>query len=466
MLELRIPPSRRERNPLLSEAGWQMFRYIHGHPDAPRWNYEVGDRLLARDIPGVASFRKQIAAQRPQFSEGPPEWLISWVERLRDRVPLFRQRLPEGFHIRRDWHYIDTLSREDIAQHIERLVPLDADLSRLIVYETNGTSTGHSLDVPNHPAAVALNHPLLEYALAQHQVFPAFNDRQVACINVGAEARTVIFPNVFAVWNNAGFAKVNLHASTWEPERARRFFASLAPEFLTGDPVAFNELARWGIDYRPKAMVSTATILSGELKTQLEVKYGCPLIDFYSTTETGPIAYANPEGNGFSQLAPDIHIEILDDDGFPVPPGALGEITLSGGRNPFLPLLRYRTGDFARLQPKGTRLDPAPRLLDLHAREPVLFRAASGALVHPLDIAYALRTQLWVQHELHQRVDRSLTLRIRPGLGSRIDREALHEELAQLFGKLPIEISEDPHLGENRPGGKMIAYRSEISPTF
>jgi len=464
MGDLGIPASRRERNPLIDEDGWRMLCFIREHSDAPRWNYRVGDRLLAQDLPAVDAFRRRIGEQRPRWSAEPPAWLVDWVRALRERVPLFHQRLPLGFDPRRGWAYLPTMSREDIAQHIERLVPTDADLSRLIVYETNGTSTCHALDVPNHPSCVARNHPLLEYALARHGVLPRFSNRHVACINVGAEARTVMFPSVFAVWNNAGFAKINLHTASWKPDRARRFFQALGPEFLTGDPVAFGELARWGIDYRPKALVSTAASLSVALKRQLEATYGCPVVDYYSTTETGPIAYSSPDGQGYSQLAPDIHLEILDEDGFPVAPGELGEIAVSGGRNPYLPLLRYRTGDFARLQPAGTQSDPAPRLLDLHARQPVLFRAVTGAPVHPLDIGYVLRTQLWVQHELLQRADGSLRLSIRPGLGQSIDRPALREGLLQLFGELEIEIVERPDLGEDRPGGKVIAYRSELSP--
>lgn len=456
--------ARQERNPLLDTAGWRMFRFLHEHPQAPRWNYQVGDRLLAEDLPALHAYRQRIIQERPRWQPGPPDWLLAWVERQRPQVPLWRSRLPVGLDPRRDWVHLPTTCREDIASRIEQLVPQDAELSRLIVYETNGTSTGHALVVPNHPAAVALNHPLLEFALARHGVRPRFDAQLVACVNVGAEARTVTFATVFAAWNNAGFAKVNLHEASWSRDQARRFFAEVQPEFLTGDPVAFAAYADWAIDYKPMAMVSTATMLSAELKQQLQARHACPVIDFYSTTETGPIAYAGPNDAGFSQLPPDLYLEVLDPDGYPVEAGALGEITVSGGRNPYLPLLRYRTGDHARLDPAGNPQDPAPRLHDLHARAPVLFRAASGASVHPLDIAYELRTQSWVQHELLQGADGSLRLTIRPGLTARIDRQALRDGFHALFGKLPLEIIEDPQLGSNRPGGKVIAYRREISP--
>lgn len=463
--EQRIPAERLARNPLITPGGWRMFRRIRDHHGAPKWNYEVGDRLLAEDLPTVEAYRRRIDDQPPALDTSPPERLVGWVNGLRDRVPLFRERLPLGFDPGRDWVHIETMTREDIVTRIHHLTPLDADLSRLIVYETNGTSTGHALDVPNHPAAVAMNHPLLELALARHGVLPEFNERRVACVNIGAEAGTVMFPNVFAVWGNAGFAKVNINEQVWTARRAGDFLADLQPQFLTGDPVAFSEMARWGIDYRPRAMISTATSLSPQLQDQLRERYQCPVIDFYSTTETGPIASTAADGEGLALIAPDLHVEILDEEGFPLPPGELGEITVSGGRNPYLPLLRYRTGDFARLLP-GNAIDPAPRLHDLHARRPVLFRDATGNTIHPLDISTPLRRHLWSQYQLLQRADGSLRLTIKPGLGRPLDQSALRHEFGKLFGDMALEIIQDPGLGADLPGGKVIAFRSELSPDF
>ncbi len=45
---------------------------------------------------------------------------------------------------------------------------------------------------------------------------------------------------------------------------------------------------------------------------------------------------ARSRGKHDSLLAQDVYVEI---------PGERGEITLTGGRSPYLPLLRYRTSD-------------------------------------------------------------------------------------------------------------------------
>ena len=327
-----IPVDRQQRNPLMTEAGFQLLNRIRQHADAPRWNFEVGDRLLPEDLPSVEAFRQRVFAPRQYESHRPSSELLAWVQRMRDRIPLFRAHLPEGFNLARDWVYIPTTCREDIATRLDQWVPLDADLSRLIVYDTSGT-TGHALVLPHHPVTVAEHHSLVEYGLDQYGLQAQFDFDRVACINVCAQAHTYVFATVFSIWNQAGFAKVNLKASEWPQgmDSARRFFQDLSPQFLTGDPVAFAEMMRWQIPIRPLALISTAVALSPGLQQLLQEHFDCPVIDWYSSTETGPIAYANPNGEGMSLLPPDIYLEAVDEHGFPVAPGELGELTVTGG---------------------------------------------------------------------------------------------------------------------------------------
>jgi len=458
-----VPLERRERNPLINGAGYRNFRRIQEHPAAPRWNYVVGDRLQAEDLPAVEAFREAVFTAPRQTAAAPPEWLPAWVRAMRERSPIFRERLPEGFDLERDWGYVPTMSREDLAVRPEDVVPVDADLSRLIVYDTSGT-TGHALVVPSHPRVMAQHHALVEFALDRHGLKPAFGPDMVACINVCAQVYTVLFANVFTVWDQAGFAKVNLSERDWSVSAARRFFPDLAPFFLTGDPVGFAEMMRWGIAVKPAALLSTAVSLSPGLAAKLEENYGGPVIDWYSTTETGPLAYSCRAGRGLHLLAPDVYVEIIDTDGYPKAPGGRGELAVTAGRNPYLPLLRYRTGDFARLElgpcPCG---DPAPRLVELEGRAAVFFRAHDGAIVNPVDLGRVLRTQALIQHEFIQRADRSFDLSLRPAPGLTPDLAHLERGLRVLLGETAaIRISIDPALGERLAAGKVRPYQSEL----
>ncbi|MEW6363588.1 MAG: hypothetical protein AB1714_02995 [Acidobacteriota bacterium] len=457
-----IPADRLDRNPLITEAGYGLLKSIQQHPDAPYWSYVVGDRVRVEDLPLVEAYRRALFEQRPGGSPAPSPQILDWVRAMRSRARMFRRHIPEGMNLERDWAFVPTMAREDIATRIEDIVPWDEDISRMIVYDTSGT-TGHAIVVPYHPRTMAQNHPLIEYALEQHGVRPHFGPDGVACFNVGAQATTVVFANVFSVWNQAGFAKVNLHPRGWrDVENARRFFSILAPQFLTGDPMGFAELMRWKIPIRPAAMVSTAVALGSSLKSRLEAHFRCPVIDYYSTTETGPVACSDPGGRGLVVFPPDVFVEVVDADGYPA---ARGEITVTGGRNPYLPLLRYRTGDFARMSfEENAEGRVTARLLDLEAREAVMFRATDGSPICPVDIGRIIREYPIVQHEFVQRADGSCDLALRPVPGGSVDTETLAGRLAALFGVMsPIDIRLDPALGERMASGKVQPFRSELA---
>ncbi len=445
------------RNPMITAGGYRRLRALLDHPDAPAWNYEVGDRLRSDDLPYVESFYAVLRDEPPRFGADPPQNIVEWIKGQRPSVPLFQSNLQEGFDIRRDWAFIPTTCRADITMRLEDIVPLDADLSRLIVYDTSGV-TAHAIQIPHHPRAMAQYHPAYRFILEQYGIRPEFSDQVTACLNVGCQVSTVTFANVFSVWNQAGFAKVNLHERVWERAMARRFFSDTAPLFITGDPLGFAQMAKWGIDYRPAAMISTAVALAPELKAALEARYACPVIDLYSTTETGPIAFTDPSGEGMRIFAPDLYVEVVDSDGRPVPEGEVGEICVTGGRNPFLPLLRYRTGDYCRIV---SDRHGRPCLRDLQAREPVNFVDSDGLPVCMVDVSRIIRACPLVQHQFIQHADASCSLVIQPLAGYHVDTDLLLGKLAALFGpSLPVSITLDERLADKFPGGKVIPFSS------
>src|SRR5262249_29721380 len=129
-----------------------------------------------------------------------------------------------------------------------------------------------------------------------------------------------------------------------------------------------------------------------------------------------------------------------------------GEVTLTGGRNPFLPLLRYRTGDWASLDLSG----PVPVLAGLEGRPPTVFRSAAGAPINNIDVTWALRDLALPQFALDQEADGSLLLQVR---GEQVTHEALREALLKLFGPgQQLTIIRLPEAEES--AGKVVQYTS------
>ena len=291
----------------------------------------------------------------------------------------------------------------------------------------------------------------METALARHGVELALGPHRVSHVNLSARAACVTFPAVFAAWNQAGFAKLNLNPSQWrDQDQARRFLKDIDPQLVAGDPVSLAQLLAWDIPVKPRILVSTAATLEPALKGRLESRFQCPVMDWYSTTETGPIAYACPRGHGFHVLAHDVFVEAVGNDGHPA--RGSGELAVTGGRNPFLPLLRYQTGDRGRMEFAPCDCgDPMPRIMELSARNQVMFRGDDGAPVNQADVALALREILHARHRVTQHADGSLTLALRPVPGWPLPLDQVRRKMLPLFGGVDMRVVSDPDLDDKGP---------------
>ncbi len=447
-------------SPTASAASRATIAALYSHASAPKWNHPAGDRLTLEDIEQLQAFAVELAQARGPRPSRPDEKILAWAEQRIAQTPLFRRNINAGLDITRDWDQLPTTSREDVASHAEHLVPDDAPLERMIMYRTAGT-TGHALLVAHDALAVASYIPLLNLALARYGVDTRFTPEVTACFLVGSQRRTVTYPTALAAWNGAGFAKLNLFADEWPSVRARQnYFAHFAPRILTGDPLSFADMLEAGINSGAKVLVTTAVAMSAGLKQRLENAYACPVIDWYSLTETGPLGYACTHGHGYHWLPHDVFLETLDESGRPTT--TRGEITVSGGRNPFIPLLRYRTGDWGRIDyaacPCG---DPMPRLLELEGRTPVRFRSGSGNNVSTQDVATVLRRFPLVQHQFEQDASGACNLTYRALAGAAWARGDLEEELHTLMAQ-PVTLVEDAELGRRNASDKVIPFRSKM----
>jgi phenylacetate-CoA ligase len=438
-----------ERFPLMGEAGRRLLRRLLEHPQAPRYNFRAGERLTREGLERVREFESNLTTAARGWQPGQlPAWLPPFVARCLSDVPIYR-RLG---HPSDEFASLPTVSRDDLSREPWSFVPDSAPLHDLIVYPTSG-STGHPVSVLSHPEVVVKYIPLLRRALGTRGVTLAGGPDRVSIVIVCFQKRTYTFPSISTYLGEAGQVKINLHPDDWRDSDDRvRFLDGLNPEIYSGDPLSFLELARVPLQTRPKALVSTAMMLLPAYRDQLEAHFGCPAIDLYSMNETGPIAVATPRGHEI--LPHDIYVEILRPDGSLCEPAERGEVTLTGGRNPFLPLLRYRTGDCASLDLSGS----IPTLLGLEGRPPTLFRSTAGDVINNIDVTWALQHLALPQFNLHQSEDGSLRFRVR---GDRVAHDDIRRALLGLFGSaqnLTVEEVTDASAWE----GKVIQYTSAL----
>lgn len=133
-------------------------------------------------------------------------------------------------------------------------------------------------------------------------------------------------------------------------------------------------------------MISGAQHLSRALRADLERTFDAPVLDIYGLHETRPVA-VSPDGGPFRLLPTRVHVEVVDPHGEPAGPRQRGELVITAGSNPLLPLVRYRAGDFGSL----VSVEGRPAVDGLEGREDVVFAAADGTAVPCVDVTQLLQ---------------------------------------------------------------------------
>lgn len=119
--------------------------------------------------------------------------------------------------------------------------------------------------------------------------------------------------------------------------------------------------------------------------------FGVPVANEFGSRDIGFTAHETPEGQ-MLLMSESIVLEVLDEQGQPVPDGETGEAVMTGLLSQAQPFIRYRTGDVIRLsreKNKGGR--------GLHVIEKVIGRTTDflvhqdGSVVHALAAIYIVR---------------------------------------------------------------------------
>jgi phenylacetate-CoA ligase len=441
-------PTDADRYPTLGDAGRRMLQRLREHPAAPIYRNESGNRLTATDIDGLREFEREVVdvALDPSPS-GTPDWLDAFVARTFAEVPHWRAL---GSPPRR-FEDVPTIDRGDLAADIARFVPDAVPLDRLINFRTTGT-TGQPLLVASHPVVAARYLAFHKRALRRFGITLRAGRDAVGVVLIGHQRKCFTYVSVTPLMDESGLAKINLHPDDWrDPDDRARYLDALDAEVIAGDPISFAELLELPVTTRPRALVSVSMALSAGLRARLEARFGCPVLDVYSLNEVGPVAVFDAAAGGHVLLQPRLFVEILDARGQRVAPGERGEITVTGGFNFCLPLLRYRTGDYGALVAGSD----APVLVGLVGRRPVRFRTAAGAWCNNIDVSHALGALALSRFSLHQRADGRLQLALAPGEMAQAD--AATTALRPLFGNalLPVRAL----AGDDKP----VQYTSDLA---
>ncbi|MEW5733685.1 MAG: AMP-binding protein [Thermodesulfobacteriota bacterium] len=332
-----------------------LFALLHRNVIHPLWTAKDGDYPYRH----LRLLEKSQYARRESLDALRLARLRALVSHAFEKCPYYRKSFadagvgPADIKTLADIARFPRIAKRDIQEHREEMRRSDRSPEQLILNRTGG-STGE---------------PLLFYLDAERM-----RSRKAATIRHDRWAGKDVFTLYASVWGHAG--KQEGLKTALVDRYVRRFFyldasavndaslaafmdqvRRLAPEVFLGYANALLLLARHlesaGItDFpRPRAVISSAEVLTPESRATISRVLGCPVFDRYGCRETSVIASECPAHDGLHINEENLLVEVLDANGKPAPPGRPGEIVITDLMNLAMPLIRYRIRDMGELLP-------------------------------------------------------------------------------------------------------------------
>lgn len=386
------------------------------------------------------------------------------LARAYERVPLYREKFDKAGVHPRDLHSLDDLRRFPITEKDEirdgfpnGSTALGTDLSRCRIQQTSGSS-GECMEI----------------------ALDSWSDDQRALFTqrvYGLQGFTFwrrmayLFPYELPLQKNLGLYR-NRHFSTALPPKS--ILAGLRlwrPHLLAATPSDLFELCD-GLDddlreLRLMAVCTHSEPMSADEQKHLESRFGCPVRTNYYCNEVWAIAAECREGT-LHQFPDNAVLEVVDDDGAPVPEGEPGQVLVTSLHNYVQPFIRYRLGDRVAWDVPGKGCGcglELPPLMRLEGREDDYLEYPDGRRVHPSKITVAVKgpcfeypgLQIFRDYRITQDDSSHVTVQIVAGR----DREHFdacatqgRANLAKLLGEpFEVELKVVSAL-ERGPGGK------------
>jgi phenylacetate-CoA ligase len=143
------------------------------------------------------------------------------------------------------------------------------------------------------------------------------------------------------------------------------------PQVLIGWPVHLRELLRSlsagelaQLRRTLKLVFTESELLTPQLRAQFTESFGVPVFDEYSAFEVLNVYFECSRGG--RHISEDrVHVEVVDDDGRPLPEGAEGRLLVTAYMERAMPLVRYAIGDIGRINPDRCPCGRTFRTLEL-----------------------------------------------------------------------------------------------------
>lgn len=253
------------------------------------------------------------------------------------------------------------------------------------------------------------------------------------------------------------------------PGGARKL-ATLKPDFLLGRASVLRRLGlaleSQGAEVSPRALICGNEFFSKPVGDDLVRIFRSRVLRAYGSMEFGPIGGECWSKKGIHLHEDFVVVEVIK-DGVQVGPGEVGELVFTSLYNSAMPLIRYRSGDYARLADDGVCEcgSSTVRVGAILGRKEDTLIAADGSEILPIDVADGIEAALGIRDYQIVQVGRDefiLKLPGPTGKNGEVTR-AVERHLASLVGT-PVRVTLTERSGsevwaKNRPVVRKVQRR-------
>ncbi len=329
--------------------------------------------------------------------------LVEMIEQVRD-IPIYQQSLEQGF--------FPILEKPEIARGFPDnwMTPRLAEALKVGEAEfVLSTGTNHARMQIIRPPFFLLKsyyqlwseHPDIAVTWQQNcqrvSITTVLATEHVARLNArkrGAEAQALPSLEERRLDSRTLYLNLRLDPALWERGDVERMLDEmtavqqahpLGAYHLDCDSYHLAHLVRKALDWdewrrfpKPASIIHAYEYTPRNVRRFLQRHFECPIIDLFGSTELGYLYYNDRHGRYWPYLDK-MHLELI-----PVEKGStIYSIIVSSLRNPYMPLIRYRSGDCAET------LDGSPdplRIRRFCGRERELLRLERGGVISQADL--------------------------------------------------------------------------------
>ncbi len=379
------------------------------------------------------------------------ESLRRLVSHVYDHVPFYRRSfaslrlLPSDIRTVRDLPLLPVLTRETVRSCWKEFISDDAGRGTVRVF-TSGT-TGAGLPVVYDGDAYIKNWAFR----ARQKVWAGIHPREWRISLLGSRVAPLDRTRP-PFWTYNYLERQILlsifHISSDYRQHYVDFLASHPNLFMEGFPSVLAILGGFvgeaGGHVAMRAVFTDGEPLQAEARRKITSAFSCPVYDSYGMTEwVGLIQECEKGRHHF--ISDYGLLEVLDDQGDPVPAGEEGYLVWTGFTNMTMPLIRYRIGDKGMWEkdqacPCGR---PFPLVHPTITRDSDYLIAPDGRILSPRAINQLLKDRTSFRScQFVQRARDTVEIRVVPGDGDAAkDAKSVKEALERMLGRtVAVEV--------------------------